>query len=87
MLTKENIRSFESMAAEKIVSFLEELDDRFLAQIPSAPELAEKYGDPGNEQLFRFRDLLLKWQQQFITDTGNTLYDMHDETHHFSVHM
>ena len=87
VLTKENIRSFESMAAEKIVSFLEELDDRFLAQIPSAPELAEKYGDPGNEQLFRFRDLLLKWQQQFITDTGNTLYDMHDETHHFSVHM
>ena len=23
----------------------------------------------------------------YIADTGNTVYDMHDETHHFSVHL
>ena len=43
--------------------------------------------DPGNEQLFRIRDLVLKWQQRFIADCGGTIYDMHDESHHFSVHM
>ena len=75
------------MPAEEILSFLESLDDRYLSQLPSLPELAAKFGDPGNEQLFRIRDLVLKWQQRFIADTGNTIYDMHDESHHFSVHM
>ena len=63
-----------------------EQDKIKIGDIPVA-ELAAKYGDPGNEQLFRIRDLVLKWQQRFIADTGNTIYDMHDESHHFSVHM
>ena len=87
VLDQENITRFEAMPAEEILSFLEGLDDRYLSQVPSLPELAAKYGDPGNEQLFRIRDLALKWQQRFIADTGNTIYDMHDESHHFSVHM
>ena len=87
VLTKENIRELESMKAEDILSFLETMDDRYLSQLPAVPELAGKYGDPENDQLFRYRDLLLKWQQQYIADTGNTIYDMHDETHHFSVHI
>ena len=87
VLDRDNIRRFEAMPAEEILSFLESLDDRYLSQLPSLPELAAKFGDPGNEQLFRIRDLVLKWQQRFIADTGNTIYDMHDESHHFSVHM
>ena len=87
VLDQENIARFEAMPAEEILSFMEGLDDQYLSQMPSLPELAAKYGDPGNEQLFRFRDLALKWQQRFIADTGNTIYDMHDESHHFSVHM
>ena len=87
VLTKDNIAFFESMHAEEIVSYLEELDNRFLAQMPAIPKLAERYGDPENDQLFRFRDLLLKWQQRYIADTGNTIYDMHNEMHHFSVHI
>ncbi|MBR3333622.1 MAG: radical SAM protein [Clostridia bacterium] len=87
VLTKDNLSYFESMHAEEIVSCLEALDDDYLSRLPSIPELAERYGNPENQQLFRFRDLLLKWQQHYIADTGNTIYDMHDETHHFSVHM
>ena len=87
VLTKDNMQHFESMRAEEIISYLEALDDSFLSQLPSVPELAERYGNPDNDQLFRFRDLLLKWQQQYIADTGNTVFDMHDETHHFSVHI
>ena len=87
VLTKDNIPFFESMNAEEIVSYLEDLDHRYLSKLPEIAELAERYGNPDNHQLFRFRDLLLKWQQRFIADTGNTIYDMHDETHHFSVHI
>ena len=86
VLTEDNIQTLESMKAADIISQLETMDDRYLSQLPTIPELAEKYGDPDNDQLFRYRDLLLKWQQQFIADAGNTIYDMHDETHHFSVH-
>ena len=86
VLTSENIQSLEEMRAEEILSFLETMDDRYLSQMPPVPELAGKYGNPDNDQLFRYRDLLLKWQQRYIADTGNTIYDMHDETHHFSVH-
>lgn len=87
VLTRENLPRLESMPAADILSFLEALDDRCAAQLPPIPVLAEKYGNPKNDQLFRFRDLLLHWQQQYIADTGNTMYDMHDETHHFSVHI
>ena len=87
VLKRDNIRSFELMNAVEIIAYLEELDDRFLIQMPTISELAERYGDPENDQLFRFRDLLLKWQQCYIADAGNTIYDMHDETHHFSVHI
>ena len=61
--------------------------EKRIVKMPTIPELADRYGNPENNQLFRFRDLLLKWQQFYIADTGNTIYDMHDETHHFSVHI
>ncbi len=86
VLSEENIDRFEKMSAADICALLEQMDDRYLQAMPSADELAERYGNPGNTQLFRERDLLLKWQQMYIDDTGKTIYDMHDETHHFSVH-
>ena len=87
VLTPENIDACEQRSALEILASLEALDDHYLAQMPSPEELAARYGRPGNQQLFRFRDLLLRWQQQYLEETGNTLYDMHDETHSFSVHL
>ena len=86
VLTPESLAQLGNRPAGEILGMLEEMDDRYLAEMPSARELAERYGNPGNQQLFRLRDLLLQWQQRYISETGNTIYDMHDETHHFSVH-
>jgi hypothetical protein len=66
---------------------LEEMDDRYLNEMPSVRELARMYGNPENQQLFRIRDLALIWQQRYISENGNRIYDMHDETHSFSVHL
>ena len=87
VLNPEEMSRLEQMNCEEILKYLEDLDDRFLQDMPSAEVLAERYGDPGNQQLFRFRDLLLKWQQQYIDEAKGTIYDMHDESHHFSVHL
>ena len=82
VLTPENYAHFSAMPATDILNELENIDDRYLEQMPSAKELAALYGDSKNRQLFRLRDLLLKWRQQYISDTGNTIYDMDDESHH-----
>lgn len=87
VLTPENLEHFRSMPAAEMLGELEGMDDKYLNSMPPARELAARYGDPDSRQLYRLRDLLLKWQQRYILETGNTLYDMHDETHHFSVHL
>ena len=87
VLSPENMEYYRSMPAAKILNELECMDNQYLSIMPSAGELADRYGDPANQQLFRFRDLLLKWQQQYISESGDTLYDMHNETHSFSVHL
>ena len=84
-LCTDEMERWESMTASEILADLEKLDDQYLTQIPSARRLSSLYGNPSNDQLFRFRDLLLRWQQMYIRDNP-TVYDMHDETHHFSVH-
>ncbi len=86
VLNGENLAAFRQMSADEILSYLEALDDRYIALMPSLSELALRYGNPANQQLYRLRDLALEWQQRFIAESGNTIYDMHDETHHFSVH-
>ena len=87
VLTPENFEKYSRMSAAEILSELEEMDDRSLKEIPPVQELARMYGDPENQQLFRIRDLALIWQQRYIAETGNRIYDMHDETHSFSVHI
>ena len=84
-LSPDEMERWESMTAEEILRFLQEMDDQYQAALPSPNELAAQYGDSKNHQLFRQRDLLLKWQQMYIWDHPS-VYDMHDETHHFSAY-
>ena len=85
-LTPEQITRLESMSLEEILDYLEELDDRYYASIPPVEELAALYGDPSGTRLYRrFRDLYLEWQQKYIAEHGLDVWDMNDETHHFSV--
>ena len=87
VLTPDNYPSYANMSASDIIKELEAMDDEYISKMPSIPELAKKYGRPNNQQLYRFRDLLLRWKQEYIKDTGDIIYDMHDETHSFSVHI
>lgn len=87
-LTPEQMASFETMTLDDILDYLEDLDDRYYALIPSVEELAKCYGDRLGTRLFRrFRDLYLEWQQRYILEHDLNLLDMNDETHHFSVRM
>ncbi len=87
VLTPDNLPHFEQMSAAEIIDELEALDDEYIKQVPSVRELAERFGRKDSDQLYRLRDLSLRWQQEYIVATGNLIYDMHDETHHFSVHL
>lgn len=84
-LTPDNIDYLEAMSAEKIICELEALDDAYYEQMPAIADLARMYGDQEGQQLFRIRDLHLKWQQMYLRDYGNGIYDINDEGHHFSV--
>lgn len=83
-LTPDNIDRLESMPVEEILLYLEGLDDKFASQVPAAGVLAERFGVPDGEELFRLRDLLLLWQQRYLQEHPE-IYDMNDESHHFSV--
>ena len=86
VLNPEEMDRLENMRGEEVLRFLEALDDQYLSVMPSPLELAQRYGDRHNDQMFRRRDLLLKWKQQYITETHSNIWDMDDETHHFVVH-
>ncbi len=86
VLTPENYMHYAKMSAVTILKELEAMDDEFISKMPSVSELAERYGRTDNQQLYRFRDLLLRWRQEYIAETGYAIYDMHDETHSFSIH-
>ena len=87
VLTADKMDHLDEAPADAILGQLEALDDQYRHSMPPPDALARKYGNPANDQLFRFRDLLLLWQQRFIRDTGGQIWDMRDETHHFSVYL
>ena len=87
VLNPDNIDYFENKNAIDILTELEAMDDNFIEKIPSVSELAKQFGRPENQQLYRFRDLLFRWRQEYLKECGIGLYDMQEETHHFSIHM
>lgn len=83
-LTKDNIEMFESMPFNETIAFLEKLDDDYYSIVPSLPILAEKYGDAGNPRWYSLRDLYMKYQRRYISETGLVIHDINDERGHFS---
>ena len=87
-LTPAEMERLEAMSLEEVVSYLEELDDAYYAAVPPCEELAKLYGDPSGTRLYRrFRDLHQEWQRRYLCEHGIDVWDMNDETHHFSVRM
>lgn len=84
-LTPENIDLLEMMHPETILRELEDMDDRFYDNIPALSDLANEYGNPANHQIFRWRDLVLRWQMQYQQDHPMNCHDMNDERYSFSI--
>lgn len=78
-LTKENIGRFEKMPFDEVIKEIETLDDAYYAAFPTIEELADEYGDPDGERLFRQRDLFAKYRKLYAAEHGVAVYDVTDE--------
>ena len=87
VLTPDNIEHYSQMKATDILDELENRDISFLNQIPSAEKLAKMYGRKDNQEVYRFRDLLFRWRQEYIEEKGGTTCNMLEETQDFSIHL
>ena len=56
------------LSAEEILRELERKDDAFYEKMPSDSELAGIYGNRESDQLFRKRDLIIKYRQAWAKD-------------------
>ena len=83
-LTPENVDFFENLDFSDTIAYLEKLDDAYYDAIPTLPELAEMYGDVGEDRFYSERDLFLKFQRRYIREHQLNLPDMNDERGCFS---
>lgn len=86
VLKQDNIDLLEQMTLPEIIHYLEKLDDKYYETIPPVNELMYQYGRRDGTRLYRrFRDLHLEWQQKYLDQCNEEIWDMNDETHHFSI--
>ena len=78
-LTPENIGEAEALSPAEVIRRLEDRDDAYYAAFPAPEELADRYGDPAGDGLYRDRDLLLLWRRRFARETGLVVEDVTDE--------
>jgi len=78
-LRPDNIDMLETMTCDEIINYLIDLDKRYYNVIPDIDVLAKFYGNKNCQKLYRQRDLLWKWQKQFIADNKLQLHDVTDE--------
>ena len=83
MVLRENT-SYLDLSAEEILRELERKDDAFYEKMPSDKELAGIYGNKDNDQLFRKRDLVIKYRQAWAKDHPET-EDTIEEYKDFSI--
>ena len=83
-LTPDNIDRIEAMPCEKVISWLEQMDEDYYQVIPSLEELVKLYGDPTGEKFYSERDLYLKYQRRYMEEHHLDVYDIHDERQCFS---
>lgn len=78
-LRQDNIDDYESRSAESIVGELEALDERYYSTFPEFAELAETYGNPESDLMYRFRDLFHHYCMLYSEDHNAQVYDVTDE--------
>lgn len=72
------------LTGKDILKELEEKDDAFYGKMPSTKELAQIYGNRENEQLFRKRDLIIRYRQAWAKDHPE-IEDTIEEYKDFSI--
>ncbi len=78
-LRKDNIDRYESINFFDLIAELEAADDAYYAVFPSFAELAERYGDPNGERMYRQRDLFAHYRRRFAQEFAVRVYDVTDE--------
>ncbi len=78
-LRADNMDAFENRDAISVVREIEALDEAYYASFPGFQELAELYGDPDSEKLYRVRDLYYHYRTQYAQDHDIRVYDVTDE--------
>lgn len=78
-LCPDNIDMLETMTCDEIINYLIGLDERYYNAIPDIGLLVKLYGNRNCQKLYRQRDLLWKWQKQYIKDNKLELHDVTDE--------
>ena len=78
-LNSENIEEYEARSAADILMEIEALDEHYYGAFPPFRELAERYGDPEGEKLYRIRDLHHHYRLLYAEEHRLDLYDVTDE--------
>lgn len=78
-LRKDNIAAYEAQSALQALRETEALDERYYAAFPRFDALAEAYGDPGGDKLYRFRDLFHHYRRLYARAHDIRVCDVTDE--------
>ena len=79
-LRRDNMEDYEKRSAMSVLQEIEERDVSYYAAYPSFRELADLYGNPEGEKLYRIRDLFFHYRTLFARDHDLHIYDVTDET-------
>jgi MoaA/NifB/PqqE/SkfB family radical SAM enzyme len=78
-LRLDNIDRYEGLDALSALRETEALDDAYYAAFPDFAGLAERYGDPAGEKIYRVRDLFAHYRARYAAEHGIRPYDVTDE--------
>ena len=78
-LRADTIDRCEGMEPAALIRELEALDDAYYAAYPSLEELADRYGDPDGQGLYRQRDLFYHYRRLYAAEHPTSVYDVTDE--------
>ena len=78
-LRPDKMAAYESRDVLSVIREIEALDETYYASYPSFQELAQMYGDPNGEKLYRIRDLYYHYRAQYAQEHAIEVYDVTDE--------
>lgn len=78
-LRPDNIEEYENRSAMDMVREIETLDEKYYSAFPEFADLAEVYGNPDGDRMYRFRDLFHHYRLLYAREHDVQVYDVTDE--------